>query len=124
MSAYRYATLHTINGSFVAKIAFPVLAGNRSCLVHLPCSHGGTGGPTDADGPCFCCDLAIDAKQVHCEQRSVDRASHTCHIRNGLTVLAHVQVAAHWGLPTAVIWLLVISSLILPVSLHSTLATL
>ena len=41
-----------------------MLAGNSSCLLHLPCSHGGTGGPTDADGPCFCCDLAVDAQQV------------------------------------------------------------
>ena len=41
-----------------------ILAGNGSCLVHLPCSHGGTGAASDADGPCFCCDLAVDAQQA------------------------------------------------------------
>jgi hypothetical protein len=49
-----------------------VPAGNSSCLVHLPCSHGGTGAASDADGPCFCCDLAVDAQQALVQSAASD----------------------------------------------------
>ena len=95
-----------------------MVAGNSSCLVHLPCSHGGTGGPMDADGPCFCCDLAVNTQQARRVRTfPLSVSSHMTGMPSG----HHASMCAGCcalRLPTAVIWLLVISSLILPVSLR------
>ena len=59
-----------------------------------------------------------------CRRRSAGALQNQCHITavavcsqrcKWLTGHNRVQVSAHWRLPTAVIWLLVISSLLLPV---------
>lgn len=41
----------------------PGAAGTSTmCLLHPPCAPGGSGGsPTSPDGPCYCCNLALDA---------------------------------------------------------------
>ena len=40
---------------------------SAACLLHLPCSPRAEDSPTAPDGPCYCCDLQLDAAAAAAE---------------------------------------------------------